>query len=209
MKTPPCLRSAIACAALVVAACASSPVVEKYVPMAAGSSWVTQQRHSGSYIPGPAESPGRVVQVNWNGQPHLGFQGAGGTVVALPTGDWVAMVDGQGKPVITWDPPIGYNWPLEVGKGWTRSYKMTNHAANRVDNVEARTVVEAYEEVTVPAGTFKAFRVHTTDNLGNDNLTWWNPDTGIFVKQMLKRTERSPLGAGTRETEIKSLSVAR
>jgi hypothetical protein len=97
---------------------------------------------------------------------------------------------------------VAWELPLEVGKKWTRKYSFTIHAANRTLAIEDAQVVEAYEDVSVPAGTFKAWRVRSTDNLGNENTQWYAPDLGVFVKQSLRRTAKNAAGAGTRDIEL-------
>ena len=67
--------------------------------------------------------------------------------------------------------------------------------------------VEAYEDVVTPAGTFKAFRVATTDNQGNANTQWLSPELGIFVKQQLRRTAQHTAGPGMQDTVITSQSI--
>jgi hypothetical protein len=118
-----------------------------------------------------------------------------------PNGSWQGMYSG-GKPVITWDPPLNWDWPLEVGRSWTREQRMTIHAANRTIPYVLTQTVEAYEDVTVPAGTFKAFKVSTVTSLGDENLIWFSPELGIFVKQSLKRTGQHAQGPGTREIQL-------
>jgi hypothetical protein len=59
----------------------------------------------------------------------------------------------------------------------------------------------------VPAGTFKAFKVTSSDTLGNENVVWFSPELGLFLKQTLRRTEKHPAGAGTRETELVSQTI--
>jgi hypothetical protein len=202
-------RTFCAVALVTLAACASPPRAEKYVAMPQGSTWTSQLRNTGSYNPGPAETTGKITTVMYKGQPHTGFQSGPNTFVTLPTGDWMALLGGDGKPLLTWDPPVGFNFPLEVGKQWSRSYKFTNHGTNMSMDVVSQATVEAYEEVSVPAGTFKTFRIHTVSNAGADETFWFSPEHGIFVKQLLKRTEKSPSGPGSREIELKSISVAK
>lgn len=43
-------------------------------------------------------------------------------------------------------------------------------------------VVAAYENVVVPAGTFKAFKLTSSDTLGNENVTWFSPQLGLFIR---------------------------
>ena len=59
-----------------------------------------------------------------------------------------------------------YEFPLTVGKTWQYSIKRGWDLAGAPRNgsgrlVESTTFVEAYEDVTVPAGTFSAFRIRT------------------------------------------------
>ena len=199
---------AVALVAL-AAGCASPPRAERYVGMPVGSTWTSQLRNTGSYNPGPSETAGKIVTVVYKGQTHNGFQLGPNTFVTAPTGDWITQLGPDGKPVITWDPPIGFNFPLEVGKTWTRAFKMTTHANDRSVDIVSNAVVEAYEEVTVPAGTYKTFRIRATNNVGTDETFWYSPEHGIFVKQFLKRTDKFALGAGTRESELKTLTVAK
>jgi hypothetical protein len=79
---------------------------------------------------------------------------------------------------------------------------MTIHAANRTIPYVLTQTVEAYEDVMVPAGTFKAFKVSTVTSLGDENLVWFSPELGIFVKQSLKRTGQHAQGPGTREIQL-------
>lgn len=41
-------------------------------------------------------------------------------------------------------------------------------------------------------------------SLGDENLVWFSPEHGIFIKQSLKRTAKHARGAGTRETQLLS-----
>jgi hypothetical protein len=102
---------------------------------------------------------------------------------------------------------LSWEWPIEVGKTWTKKYTITIHATKQTIPFEVRQKVEAYEDVTVPAGTFKAFKVVTSDTLGSENINWFSPELGIFVKTTLRRTAKHPAGAGTRETELVSQTI--
>jgi hypothetical protein len=51
-----------------------------------------------------------------------------------------------------------------VGKTFTKSYRLTNHATQRTQAFDRMSSVEAYEDVSVPAGTFEAFGVKSSDN---------------------------------------------
>lgn len=192
-----------------LAACASTPRLERYVAMPAGSTYVTSNRDSGSYGNGPSEVSGQIVQRDWQGQTLIGFQSAQGTLLVLPTGGFVGLLAADGNPTVSWSPPLHWEFPIEVGKGWTKQYKVKFHAQNREVPFETKQVVEAYEDVKVPAGTFKTFRIRTSDTLGNENVQWFAPDIGLFVKANLRRTDRHAQGAGTRASELKAVNVKR
>lgn len=196
-------------AALLSTGCAMfEPRAERYVPPSMGSTWVATRRDTGSYGSGNAQIPGRYLgQQMWEGKQFNGFEGPEGTTLADPvTAKFVAVVKGS-APLITWDPPVGWNWPLEVGKMWTNSTRLTNHVTKQTIAFDYTQKVEAYEDVSVPAGTFKAFRVSTVNTIGDENVQWFSPELGIFVKTNLRRTAKHRQGAGTRETEIVSQSI--
>ena len=152
---------------------------------------------------GSAKAPGRRGERTYEGERVLTFESPAGVIVAKQTGDWIGIFNGD-KPVITWDPALTWQWPLEVGKSWTGEQRMTIHAAKATVPYSVTQKVEAYEDVTVPAGTFKTFKVSTVTSLGDENLLWFSPELGIFVKQSLKRTAKHRQGTGTREIELLS-----
>jgi hypothetical protein len=193
--------------ALLSGGCASmAPKGERYVAPPLGTTWVTARRDTGSYGSGSVQSTSRRGERMWQGKQMIAFEGPELTILASPNGDWVSQVRGD-TPVLTWDPPLSWDWPLEVGKTWTRKHTVTIHATKQTLPYEAKGKVEAYEDVTVPAGTFKVFRVSYSDTLGNENMNWFSPDLGIYVKTSLRRTPKHPAGAGTRETELVSQTI--
>jgi hypothetical protein len=194
----------LALATSMLAGCASPPRAQSgRVDQPIGSVLVRIQKNTGSYGTGQVTSTlTRMEPRLWKGrQVAVYANDTGPTLLQLPpNGSFVGLFDGE-TPVVTYDPPPGYDWPLEVGKSWTQRYNMTIHRSNRVIPVEVKVAVEAYEDVTMPGGTFKTFRIRSVDNLGNDNVNWFSPDLGVFVKQKLTRTAASPSGAGTQEVE--------
>jgi len=142
----------------------------------------------------------------WEGKRVIAFEFPTLVVLANDLG-FLAMLAPDGKPIVNWDPPIGFDWPLEVGKTWTNSYRITVHATKQTIPFENTSKVEAYEDVVGAAGTFKAFKVSSSDTLGNENVVWFSPELGIYVKQINKRTAKYPSGPGTREQEIVSQTI--
>lgn len=199
-------RLAAACVgfALLAAGCGlMTPKAERYAAPPLGTSWVTARSDTGSYGSGSGRIQGRRGERMWQGAQMITFEGADGTIVASPDGNWQGIYRGD-TPLITWDPPLNWAWPIEVGKTWTRDQRMTIHAAKRTVAYTVTQKVESYGDVTVPAGTIKAFKISTKTSLGDDNLVWFSPEHGIFIKQSLKRTSAHAQGAGTREIELVS-----
>lgn len=143
----------------------------------------------------------------WQGQMVRAFNDGDATLyVEHATGAWITRVRGT-TPLESFDPPIGFEWPIFVGRSWVRNFRYTDHERGRsFDNVRSWYKVEAYEDVTVPAGTFKAFRV--TSETGSTRTTmWFSPELGITVKLKLERSGQHYLGPGTREAELVSHDV--
>ena len=100
--------------------------------------------------------------------------------------------DGKGKP----DKPDGGGDPFVVAPG--------NVASKPVVPQQTTYTVEALEEVTVPAGTFKAYKVVATDDVGRGvSERWVVPTLGLFgdfsVKGSDERRAAVVLGPGRRE----------
>lgn len=193
-----------AAVALVSAGCGlMEPKAERYVAPPVGTTWVTAIHSTGSYGSGSRQAPGRRGERMWQGTQVVEFHGARGTILAQPDGSWLGIYKGD-QPIVTWDPPLTWEYPLEVGKTWTRQQKITIHAAKRTIPYVVTQKVEAIEEVTVPAGTYKTFKISTVTSLGDENLNWFSPDLGVFVKQSNRRTAEHAQGPGTQSTELMS-----
>jgi hypothetical protein len=64
------------------------------------------------------------------------------------------------------------------------------------------------KDVTVPAGTFKTYRILITDNFGQVDRYWISPETGIpTIKRTQMRAPTHPQGAGKLEGELISLTA--
>lgn len=74
-------------------------------------------------------------------------------------------------------------WPLKVGKTISGTVNGVGHDGKPYTTAVTITVA-AYEKVTVPAGTFEAFRVE--ERKAEDRtprIRWWAPALGITIKQ--------------------------
>jgi hypothetical protein len=190
--------------AAVLSGCAAfGPQADRWVPAPVGATWEMAQRNTGSY--------GKDVQIKmtrgdttWNGAPAVTLTNSlGGTIIAQPAdGRWIALLGPDGKPAVSFDPPIGWQWPLQVGKTWTSRHLMTMHASGKSIDYEFSCNVEDFEPVTVGAGTFDAFRVKCKSNVGSDETYWSSPGLGPIVKTKLLRDAKHPFGPGTQESEL-------
>lgn len=196
-----------ALAALVAAGCATvEPQITGWTPAPVGSSWEVAQRNTGSY--------GKDVQfkvtrgdATWQGAPAVAMKTSlGGTLLMRPSdGKWLGMMSPDGKPTVSFDPPVGWEWPLKVGRSWTTRHRMTMLATGNTVEYDFSCKVLDFEKVTVRAGTFDAFRIHCTTSTGSDDTFWTSPDVQPFVKTRLQRNASAPQGAGTQEAELVSL----
>lgn len=198
-----------ALALLSLSACATVPRAAGPGFPPVGASYVSERRETGSYGSGTTRVTGTALgERTWQGKTVRAYENPEGITLSEPaTGRWVAQLKGD-KLITSFDPPLGYLYPVEVGKTWTTTHRVTNHVTQQTTDLEATFTVESYEEVTVPAGTFKVFKIRyaTKDFAG---WQWWNPENGLWVKSRFERLSNNPLGAGTRDTEIVSETLRR
>jgi hypothetical protein len=193
-----------------MASCASVPSGDRPANVAANSSWTYERRDSGSFGKGTAYATTRALgERTWQGRKVLATETAQGIRLTDPDkGDWLAMVKGD-TTLLTWEPSLGYDWPLAVGKSFNRNYRFVNHVTKQTTEVRSTMTVQALEDVTVPAGTFKAFRIHYADSLGAESTNWFSPDAVAWVKIQNKRDAKHPAGAGTQDLEMLSYTIKR
>jgi hypothetical protein len=67
-----------------------------------------------------------------------------------------------------------YDWPLFVGKSWPSEFQIKNYDRNQTLDLKYVLTVEAFEEVTIPAGTFKTFRIRRTSP-DDRYVIWYEP----------------------------------
>jgi hypothetical protein len=148
--------------------------------------------------------------VVFEGKTYHRFDGAGGANL-LNDAARVFVVLGPGdRPLIRYETPLGFDFPLGVGKTWTQDIQLTVGGTNKVP-MKAQWKVEAYEDVTVPAGTFKAWRMSFTDKLGFKQTTWSMPEAvGTYAKRVTERPATHPQGAaGTQLVELVTLPAVK
>jgi hypothetical protein len=199
---------AIAMSGLLAAACATAPTMEGPKIPPAGATWTNAQTLAGSFGSGNKVVTTTMGEGTWQGKTMRAFHSGANWTFINSDFCWVGMA-AAGKPIFTWDPPICYRYPIAVGKTWSEKRRLMIHPAKRTIALESTWKVEAYEEVSVPAGTFGAFRISYSDNNGTDRVDWYSPDLGVFVKSNVKRSAKHPSGPGSVESMLVSQTIAK
>ena len=194
-------------ASILASGCSVAMKADRPVFVPPGSTWTNERRDTGSFGNGVSRISTKALgPQTWQGRRVIALEGPEGILYTdADTGRWVAFVRGT-TPMATYDPPLGYEWPMTVGKTWTGKTRVVT--PQRTTDLQYTFNVEAQEDVTVPAGTFKTFRIRYADQ-HTENLQWWSPEHGLWVKTKATRNSSHPMGAGTRETELVSVSIAK
>jgi hypothetical protein len=202
-----CASFAPIAAATLLAGCAAvAPSTDRYVAPPIGSTWTYHVTATGSYGGGERDMQVRLEEGTLDGRKLYKFVAPGGAVLRTDTAAVVAVLGPGDRVVLHYDPPIGPGWPLEVGKTKTDKLTLTTPSGAKVP-MTADWKVEAYEDVTVPAGTFKAWRISMADNFGYRSTIWSVPDRLGIVKQWREKAATHPMGgAGTELMELKATS---
>ncbi|MFO7738811.1 MAG: hypothetical protein R6V46_10080 [Desulfatiglandaceae bacterium] len=203
------LTIAVLALALVPGGCAIAPKAERWVAPPLGTTYTLARTNTGSFGSGASQITMKVTERMWEGKQVKEFASSGGAFLLNADGSWITVLGPDDKPIFTWDPPIGPDYPLEVGETWTKSYRVTVHAAKQAIPFDSTWKVEAYEDVTVPAGTFKAFKISYSDTLGNESMMWYMPELGLVGKRIEKRTAKNRTGPGTRDSQVISYTIAK
>ncbi|HLX79183.1 MAG TPA: hypothetical protein VKS43_01230 [Burkholderiales bacterium] len=173
-----------------------------------GSTWVMARSDSGSFGSEKVRVAFKRGERIWNGEHVITFDSPGSTSLAHDNGRLVALVSGD-KLLMSFEPDLGFARPLEVGHASIGSYRMTIPGQEQSVHLLVTQKVVAYEEVKVPAGTFKTYKIIWSESNGNEDTYWMSPELGICVKSILRRTAEHTAGPGTREDELVSYSIAK
>jgi len=97
-------------------------------------------------------------------------------------------------------------WPLKVGRQWNNVFLFERVNEGTSFDIDYRIVLSKLEEVTVPAGKFKAFKIEVYRTYDRELLYeyWYSPKVKWYVKRI------AYVGRGTRprEARLKSFNVA-
>jgi len=93
---------------------------------------------------------------------------------------WVASV-AESRVTARAVPPLPwFTWPLEVGRRW--EYQGILEDQQHKDSLRDSYKVVSVESVTVPAGTFRAFKIVREANGSIMDEYWYAPDVRWYVK---------------------------
>jgi hypothetical protein len=192
--------SLVAAGTAVLAACASVDPGIGWNIVPAGSTWQVEQRNTGSYGKDVTFTVTRGDSV-WQGSPAVTMANSvtGMTVMATSNGKWMAVVGRDGQPLTTFDPPIGYVYPLSVGQTWSTQHRITTPRGTTDFTYQCK--VEARESVTVRAGTFDTMKF-VCDSPTSRDVSWTIIDLGMHAKQEFERFSGNAQGAGTQRAEL-------
>lgn len=213
MNTPRMLSrcawaSGIGAAVLLSAGCASPPPMpDKLVSVPMGTTTTYHRKSSGSL----GNYDGKVVWTHsaatWQGQPVIAFGApqAGVSLHEPVSFGMVAQLGIDGKPQSSFEPPVNYPWPLVVGKTWSTTHTVTLHATGRALQLKVDGKVDSVGDITVPAGTFKAYKLVWVNNLGEAETRWIGVDDGLAtIKRHVERPATHPQGPGMLDAELLS-----
>lgn len=81
-------------------------------------------------------------------------------------------------------PPEDFQWPLQVGKQWSSTFTWIDSGEpERRSSATGIWVVEGYEDVKTPAGTFKAFKISRREIQSEAwQEFWYSPAVKSWVK---------------------------
>ena len=193
---------------LIVSGCATPPpAADRMVISPMGTVLTYHRKSSGSLGTYDGQVVWTHAPATWQGQPVIAF-GAPQAGVALhdPASFATrAMLSADGKPVMAFDPPIDYAWPLTVGQTWSTQYAVTLYPSGAKVPMKRDFKVEGFEDVTVPAGTFKAWKLSWKDSTGETETRWISPAQGIAtVKRHVERPATHAQGPGVLDAELLS-----
>jgi len=93
-----------------------------------------------------------------------------------------------------------------VGKSWSSETRIKYHDRNLTLEDKKVHTVDAFEEITVPAGTFKTFRIRFMSQ-HTRYVVWYEPKLGMEMKRDWERLAAHPFGVGTHQMEAISYTI--
>ena len=122
----------------------------------------------------------------------------------------VAYINPGGRKIKTGTPSIFYfDFPIYIGKKWKKMMSTIPLRGSTEVNYLNEYQVISYEDVVVPAGTFKAFKIeikqtnYTISAFGKVHI-WYSPEVKSIIKVMY---ETAMYWVGTRDWELISFKL--
>ena len=150
------------------------------------------------------ERGGLLVHRTEYSPPHVDpggpCDGANGNLFDARSHNWIACLK-DGEVLAETTPHAGaLSWPLQVGNAWRWMSRWTDHwlqpGFTSVSDQWSDHEVTAYEEITVPAGTFMAYRVEIVGSQCDcyTDTLWFAPEIGQLVKGLWSRNSKNGYG---------------
>lgn len=140
--------------------------------------------------------------------------GANNILEDIATASYAACLK-DGELLSTTSPHNGMlKWPLQAGNSWRASVQFIDKVLhpNWSGPLWQKFAVIAWEEVTVPAGTFMAYKIARTDGSWDtakedEYVFWYAPEPQLIVKLINKRSPDSVYGASEQDWELVSYDL--
>ena len=191
-----------------LSACATPPPTAQRMDIPPMGTVSTYHRiSSGSFGAYDGKVVWTYAPATWEGKAVIAFGAPQAGVSLHDTVSFaqVASLTPAGKPYVSYDPPLDYAWPLTVGKTWRSVNTVTVQATGQKTPVTTDFKVAAFEKITVPAGTFNAYRLEWVNSQGESETRWVAPSEGIpTVKRHVERVASHPQGPGVLDAEMLS-----
>jgi hypothetical protein len=187
-----------------------------------GARWRVRVTDSGAMHSTVEDRDIAAAAVAFNGRPGYGIVGPRVTTVLDPaTFNPIGTIE-AGRVAVTDTPDTGlFSWPLWVGKTWETTYSHYDRLYGAAwGPAISRARVAGIEDVTVPAGTFQAFRIDYLGGIGSSipggfrsaqspgfesrDTYWYAPGPKLIVKSEKIRSGSNYQWAARTVTELVS-----
>ena len=172
------------CVLTLTVAAQAQPVVQKPVWPPIGATWTYQETSTGVLGSGTrSKTFRRIPDEKLEGTAWIATAQDNDVFLYNNKAAAIAIVR-NGTVFLRYEQPArNFPWPLQVGARWSMDTRFKVSVSPDMQTGHMDGVVEAYESVTTPAGTFDCFRIHVTT--GETNHTrWWTPTLGVNVRSV-------------------------
>lgn len=188
-----------------------------------GTKWRVRVTDSSLFQSSVRDRDVTATPVTFDGRPGYGLASPGFTCVLDPATFNPIGTLVNGWVAVTAKPDTGlFSWPLWVGKSWGTTYSYADRLAGIAwPPAQSSARVAALEAITVPAGTFQAFRIEFEGGIGSEagntmqlagppgfntrETHWYAPAAKLIVRSEVIRTGENYHWAGRETTELLSM----